>query len=88
MEHTTTPQHHLATCENILVTLIASGLKQDLFAKLSMIQFMDGITAVGGSVDSLTHRETTTAVIMSDLFMKAVNKQLADSLPLEEVASV
>ncbi len=88
MEHTTTPQHHLATCENILVTLIASGLKQDLFAKLSMIQFMDNITVVGGSVDSLTHRETTTAVVFSDLFMKAVNKQLADSLPLEEVASV
>ena len=83
-----TPQQHLATCENILVTLIASRLKQDLFQKLSMIQFMDGITAVGGDVDLLTHRETTTAVIMSELFMKAVNRTISESLPKEEVANV
>jgi hypothetical protein len=88
MEHTTTSKHNLATCESILVTLLASGLKQDLFAKLSMIQFMDAVTAIGGDVDSLTHRETTTAVVFSDLFMKAVNKHLADSLPKEEVANV
>lgn len=88
MEHTTTSKHNLATCESILVTLLASGLKQDLFAKLSMIQFMDAITAVGGDVDLLTHRETTTAVIMSELFMKAVERTISESLPKEEVANV
>ena len=71
MEHTS--QEHLAICEDTLVTLISSGLQQDLFMKETIVRFMDNLIAISKDVDSLSLRETTAGVIMSELLMKAVN---------------
>jgi hypothetical protein len=71
MEHT--PQEHLTICEDTLVTLIASGLQQDLFMKETIVRFMDNLIAISKDIDSLSLRETTAGVIMSELLMKAVN---------------